>query len=366
MEFKETLKNNKDETVYITGRNRVHINEKEDTMLPSTTNEPISTELDESMLEIRRNNLVVYKKAMKSLNLSKFVLYSLPAIITAGNILLWTIPGKVPKTITAPKYTKTITTLSNDGTCSQEVLDNYYNNSFFGYNFVDKNNVNFDSSQSKVEYIAYNSENGVKLSFDLNDEKLNYRESSSGLYTDIGYNGEVNDKIYNVYSSLFDDILDYVVSNNVTGKTNDLKKITADEKAKIIIEITEYMYQGDEKVQVYDKHWFLRILFGLAAFIYVIVYDTEKHSWKSCPTLKYNKRDGRLYFDHDEEEELKNLELKYQEIFIEAERIRLSTAYKDFMKVSDESHISQVFTPYEIEKVLNKKPKNGSYGVGRS
>lgn len=359
--FTRTVLNNLNKDKYLKNINDVRVREL---TVDNTGNNPITKEGDLSNIkyyeeELRHNNLKVFYKYYLIARAKRFFIVTMPAIIGALSIGSFCLPTYHETNKDIRMYNVKTTTLSN--TLGEAHSEEKYYDTVLDKKLIDFPDMeNLSSRSSELNFRISDGTNSIVSNLLVESDgslRVNTANQVDVLdltgYEDLEYS-DMNAK----YADLFDDIISILSDSGAlsSNEKEELTRLSQLDKAEIIVQIVEKEYIGKENVRVNASiiGWrvFLLIVLGLYIFFECLCLSDDGYVDNKSVEVG---RNGELRKDPSCSSEFGLMygPMKYRELFMKAEKDRISAIESEAYKNIEEADIDKIFTSFE-KKLLKK------------
>ncbi len=365
----KTIINNLNQFKFLKNIDRVTLEKETSTETNNIVNESGSKDkIMKLQGDMRVSNLKTFAGNYFTLRAYRFVVVTLPALLSAAAIWLVQTPSRVDKNDTAHYYVRNETIYDSDAGVSTTIKDTYDlgdSGEFFGHQLVQPENgevITYASNKILIEY-----HNGEKcltadLKIDGNGEMTVSSADVVNNYIDINNNDGLNfqDENDDEYVSLFDRALAIIEESSSLSKDEKelLDSITNSEKQSIILNIVTYQDKGNVEVILSKTRIPRKVILGLIAFIYdVLLIASYNYRKEEFGTTCLDHKNGTLVTERDVYDgSVWFSALKMKEAFLAAEKERILLLNKEIVENVRESDRNKLLTSYE-KKLIKKAGK---------
>lgn len=371
LDFTKTVINNLNQIKYLKNIDRITLEKK----LDVDTNSPVKLEgsslrIKELEGENRVNNLKICLKNYFFVRGTRFLMISMPALLTALAISTFFTPKRVERPGKATECTMEETIYSsNDGLCEKEP-EKFYKlgdvADIFKHVIVDPKDAkplkSTASLNGSIDVKIHNGEKSVTAEISLGSDGA-MSIGGANVVNNYYDTDEYKDLVFreyeeNEYNALFDRIVEMLMNSRYLSADGKkvLESLTQDEKREIILHIVKYDDIKPAEVIFSKTRLPRRIILTLISIIYwavigifyynngLRVYDLENNDGKLCESAC--KRDAENLFYEA---------LKVKEAFMAAERDRISNLKEEIDKNVANSDRNKILTRYERKLLSNAK-----------
>lgn len=325
------------------------------------------SQLDKYEKDMRYQNLRFYAMGLSRVIGRRIAFIYTPIALVGFNIFSWMIPYSYQKTDKLDAYHLESTVFSEDKLLHDGLDGKTYYSVCLDRNFVDENAENLMSSSSKVLVQLQDGQEMVIGKLDLSsDGKLSVSDVVDGIYVSSENNDIINPADYDVvtqedipkqYSDLINQAITLMENSSYISKSEreTLDKIKTSDKKEVYCQIRQYISLGTQEVDIYKTHWWLRVL----AATFIIAYGWGIWTWiaNDYPfEVTPIKFDGEKFgYGSSDESETMNLlfdEVRYKEMFIEAEKARIANIALYCDTYLEEGAREKILSKYEKKNLL--------------
>lgn len=365
----KTIINNLNQFKFLKNIDRVTFEKEMSTETNNVVNESGSKDkIMKLQGDMRVSNLKTFASNYFTLRAYRFVVVSLPALLSAAAIWLIQTPSRVDKNDTAHYYVRNETIYDSDAGVSTTVKDTYDlgdSGEIFSHQLVQPENgevITYATNKLLIEY--HNGE--ACLTADLKIEGNGKMTVSSAdvvnNYIDINNNDGLSfqDGNDDEYVALFDRALAIIEESSSLSKDEKdlLDSITNSEKKSIILNIIIYQDKGNVEVILSKTRIPRKVVLGLIAFIYdVLLIASYNYRKDEFGTTCLDHKNGNLVTEGDVYDgSVWFSALKMKEAFLAAEKERILLLNKEIVENVRESDRNKLLTSYE-KKLIKKAEK---------
>lgn len=374
LDFTKTVINNLNQIKYLKNIDRVSLEKK----LDVDTNSPVKEEgsskrIKELEEEVRVNNLRLCFKNYFLIRRSRFVLISMPAILTAVAISTFFTPKRVeePGKVTECTMEETIYS-SNDGLCEKEP-EKFYKlgdaADMFKHVIVEPKDAKLLKSDTRlngsIDVKIHNGEKSVTAEISLGSDgamSIGGANVVNNYYDTDEYKGLVfHEYKENEYNALFDRIVEMLMDSRYLSADEKkvLESLTQDEKREIILHIVKYDDIKPAEVIFSKTRLPRRIILTLISIIYWAIVGIAFYN-NDLRINDLENHDGELY-QSGNSRDVGNLfyeALKVKEVFMAAERDRICNLKEEMDKNVANSDRNKILTRYERKLLSSAKSEH--------
>lgn len=365
--------NNINQIKYLKNQNKVTYEK----VVPNNTMAPYKIEGNKEMIfslqtSYRKNNLRCFLKNYAIIRGRRFVLISLPAILSASAIAFAFTPSRVNEEDKATKYIEEEKLYKSDEGVLENSKEVYYlndNAEIFGHRLIEPNvEARLGSASNQIDVKIHDGESCIYGSVSIKDNgemSVTDIESVTNYFDLDEYRGidfQSVDEEY--YEKLFDRIVDLFKSSGYINPDEKemLDALVASDKKIIIIKILTYNYEESVDVLLSKTRLPRKIILALCALIYdilsAIFFTYVGNDLKRLKLDKYKNSFGQMYVEHAYEyKSLWEAMLNIKDAFLQAETERIERLYEEIEKNVCESDRKKLLTNYE-KKLIQKKRVN--------
>lgn len=357
----KTLLNNINSTKYIRNINRI------DPVLDMTGNIPAKSDanfdgITEAQEDLRHSNLKVFFNAYGPAKMQKFLVVTLPALLSAATIASFVVPNHYEKQKEIKMYNVNTTTLSSEyGQYSEDVK--YYSTAFEQDILSEPDLKNLSSTTDKIKFRIYDGTKSIvaTLNVSSNGELSVYSVSAEDVVNMNDFEEKEYEEMDPKYAQLFDDIIALIreSSNLSKSEEEELNRLTELDKSKIVAEILTVNSLGKETVTVNASRTLLRIILSVITALYLFIEISvlvEEGGIDPNDSIHLTK-DGSLQAGGSDDFGFWLGPIRYRELFMKAERNRILKAWEAVKESVAEEDRYKIFTKFE-KKLIKKYEKN--------